>query len=266
MSHQPRKRFGQNFLQDSDVIADILAALNPSSGEKIVEIGPGLGALTRPLLAAVNHLDAIEIDRDLAAALQDELAPRLKLHLCDVLNFDFHALGSDLRIVGNLPYNISTPLLFHLATFADDLRDIHVMLQKEIVDRMVAAPGDSNFSRLSVMIQYRFAVDLLIEVPPTAFRPAPKVDSAVVRLVPLRPLPHATVNEKVFAQVVVAAFSQRRKTLRNSLASVLTASDLEALGIAPGARAQELSVAQFVAIADFVARSAPATVTSSPSE
>ena len=124
MPHQPRKRFGQNFLQDSGVIADILAALNPSSGEKIVEIGPGLGALTLPLLAAVNHLDAIEIDRDLAAALQEELAPRLTLHLCDVLNFDFHALGSDLRIVGNLPYNISTPLLFHLATFADDLRDI----------------------------------------------------------------------------------------------------------------------------------------------
>ena len=263
MPHQPRKRFGQNFLQDSNVIADILAALNPAAGEKIVEIGPGLGALTRPLLAAAGHLDAIEIDRDLAAALQEELAPRLTLHQCDVLDFDFHALGNDLRIVGNLPYNISTPLLFHLAAFADDLRDIHVMLQKEIVERMIATPGDSNFSRLSVMIQYHFAVELLIEVPPTAFRPAPKVDSAVVRLLPLRPLPHIAANEKIFAQVVTAAFSQRRKTLRNSLASVLKAADLEAVGIAPGARAQELSVAQFVAIADFVARSTPATLTSS---
>lgn len=266
MPHQPRKRFGQNFLQDSGVIADILRALNPSAGEKIVEIGPGLGALTRPLLAALGHLDAIEIDRDLAAALRDELAPRLTLHEGDVLEFDFHALGTDLRIVGNLPYNISTPLLFHLATFADDLRDIHVMLQKEIVERMIAAPGDSNFSRLSVMIQYRFAVELLIEVPPAAFRPAPKVDSAVVRLIPLRPLPQVAANEKVFARVVAAAFSQRRKTLRNSLGSVMQAADLEAIGIAPTARAQELSVAQFVAIADFVAQSAGATVTSNPSE
>ena len=266
MPHQPRKRFGQNFLQDSGVITDILMALNPLSGEKIVEIGPGLGALTRPLLTSLGHLDAIEIDRDLAAALQEELAPRLTLHLGDVLDFDFQALGTDLRIVGNLPYNISTPLLFHLATFADDLRDIHVMLQKEIVERMVAKPGDSNFSRLSVMIQYRFAVELLIEVPPTAFRPAPKVDSAVVRLMPLRPLPHIARDEKVFARVVAAAFSQRRKTLRNSLSSVLKAADLEAIGIVPNARAQELSVAQFVAIADFVAKSTTAPVTSSPSE
>jgi len=266
MPHQPRKRFGQNFLQDSGIIADILRGLNPSPGEKVVEIGPGLGALTRPLLATLGRLDAIEIDRDLATVLQAEFAPRLTLHQGDVLEFDFHALGNDLRIVGNLPYNISTPLLFHLATFADDLRDIHVMLQKEIVERMVATPGDSNFSRLSVMIQYRFAVELLIEVPPTAFHPAPKVDSAVVRLMPLRPLPHIAADEKIFARVVATAFSQRRKTLRNSLSSVLNAADLETIGIAPGARAQELSVAQFVAIADFVARSAGAPVTSSPSE
>ena len=266
MPHQPRKRFGQNFLQDHGVIADIVAAIGPQPGEKIVEIGPGLGALSRPLLAALGQLDAIEIDRDLAAVLQNELAPRLTLHQGDVLKFDFHTLGSDLRIVGNLPYNISTPLLFHLAGFAADIRDIHVMLQKEIVQRMIATPGDTNFSRLSVMVQYRFSVELLIEVPPTAFKPAPKVDSAVVRLMPLRPLPHIARDEKVFAQVVATAFSQRRKTLRNSLSSVLTAADLTKIGIPPTARAQELTVAQFVAIADFLAAAGTATPTSSPSE
>jgi 16S rRNA (adenine1518-N6/adenine1519-N6)-dimethyltransferase len=263
MAHQPRKRFGQNFLQDSGVIADIVAAIAPARGERIVEIGPGLGALSRPLLAALGHLDAIEIDRDLAAWLRQEL-PALTLHLGDVLEFDFAALGSDLRIVGNLPYNISTPLLFHLAGFAARIRDIHVMLQKEIVQRMTAAPGDSNFSRLSVMIQYRFVVDALIEVPPAAFEPAPKVDSAVVRLIPYSPLPHIARDEKVFAQVVATAFSQRRKTLRNSLASLLTAADFAALGIAAGARAQELSVAEFVAIANRVAVGAYATT--NPSE
>ncbi len=266
MPHQPRKRFGQNFLQDNGVIADIVAAIGPQPGEKIVEIGPGLGALSRPLLAALGQLDAIEIDRDLAAALQNELAPQLTLHLGDVLKFDFHSLGNDLRIVGNLPYNISTPLLFHLAGFAADIRDIHVMLQKEIVQRMIATPGDTNFSRLSVMVQYRFSVELLIDVPPTAFRPAPKVDSAVVRLIPLRPLPHIARDEKVFAQVVATAFSQRRKTLRNSLSSILMADDLVKIGIAPMARAQELSVQQFVAIADFITAAGTALPTLSPSE
>ncbi len=266
MPHQPRKRFGQNFLQDGNVIADIVAAIHPLPGERVVEIGPGLGALSRPLLAALGRLDAIEIDRDLAAALQEEFAPALNLHLGDVLEFDFPALGADLRIVGNLPYNISTPLLFHLAKFAGDIRDIHVMLQKEIVQRMIAAPGDSNFSRLSVMVQYRFSVELLIDVPPTAFKPAPKVDSAVVRLLPLRPLPHVARDEKLFARVVAAAFSQRRKTLRNSLSSILTAADFVQIGIAPTARAQELSVAQFVAIANFLAQTGTAVLTSSPSE
>jgi 16S rRNA (adenine1518-N6/adenine1519-N6)-dimethyltransferase len=263
MSHQPRKRFGQNFLQDSGVIADIVAAINPVPGERIVEIGPGLGALSRPLLAILGRMDAIEIDRDLATALHP-LAPGLVLHVGDVLEFDFATLGDDLRIVGNLPYNISTPLLFHLAKFADCIRDIHVMLQKEIVERMVGAPGDSNFSRLSVMVQYRFGVELLMEVPPTAFKPAPRVDSAVVRLMPLRPLPQVARDENLFARVVAAAFSQRRKTLRNSLSTILKAADFAALGISPMARAQELSVAQFVAIANAVAP--PAAATSNPAE
>ena len=266
MPHQPRKRFGQNFLQDNGVIADIVAAIRPVPGERVVEIGPGLGALSRPLLVALGRLDAIEIDRDLAATLQEQFGPKLSLHQGDVLNFDFHILGNDLRIVGNLPYNISTPLLFHLAKFAPDIRDIHVMLQKEIVQRMIAAPGDTNFSRLSVMVQYRFSVELLIEVPPTAFNPAPKVDSAVVRLIPLQPLPHVACDEKVFAQVVAMAFSQRRKTLRNSLSACLSSDDLARIGIAPTARAQELTVAQFVAIADYVAQAGRTAATSCLSE
>jgi len=251
--HQPRKRFGQNFLHDTGVIAAIVEAIHPLPGERMVEIGPGLGALSRPLLAAIEQLDAIEIDRDLAAVLRDELAPRLRVHCGDVLEFDFSTLGTDLRIVGNLPYNISTPLLFHLAAYANNIRDIHVMLQKEIVQRMTAAPGDSNFSRLSVMAQYRFSAEQLIEVPPSAFRPAPKVDSAVVRLLPLLPLPYPARDEALFARVVAAAFSQRRKTLRNSLAGFLTAAEFADIEIAPTARAQELSVRQFVAIADRVA-------------
>ena len=224
------------------MIADIVAAIRPLPGERVVEIGPGLGALSRPLLAALGRLDAIEIDRDLAATLQEQFGSKLSLHQGDVLDFDFHILGSDLRIVGNLPYNISTPLLFHLAKFAPDIRDIHVMVQD------------------------RFSVELLIEVPPTAFNPAPKVDSAVVRLTPLQPLPHLACDEKVFAQVVAMAFSQRRKTLRNSLSACLSSDDLARIGIAPTARAQELTVAQFVAIADYVAQAGRTAATSCPSE
>jgi 16S rRNA (adenine1518-N6/adenine1519-N6)-dimethyltransferase len=263
MQHQARKRFGQNFLLDNGVIGDIVDAIRPQRGEHIIEIGPGMGALSRPLLERVDELTAIEIDRDLAAILQKEFAPRLHLHVGDVLEFDFSSLGEDLRIVGNLPYNISTPLLFHLAAHAARIRDIHVMLQKEIVDRLTAAPGDSNYSRLSVMAQYRFSSELLIEVPPTAFNPAPKVDSAVVRLIPLRPLPHIAQDEKVLARVVSAAFMQRRKTLRNSLAGFLATTDFAELGIAANARAQELSVTQFVAIANRV--SAAAVLTANPS-
>ena len=252
MKHQPRKRFGQNFLVDAGVIAAIVAAIRPARDDCIVEIGPGLGALTRPLLAAVEHMHVIEIDRDLAAALKREFATRLTVHAADVLRFDFAALGGDLRIVGNLPYNISTPLLFHIARYCVQVRDIHVMLQKEIVARMVAAPSDSNYGRLSVMLQYRFELEKLIDVPAGAFDPAPKIESAVVRLAPLRPPPFAACDEAWFARIVKAAFSQRRKTLRNSLGAFLSDAELHSLAIAPAARAQELSVAQFVAIADYV--------------
>jgi 16S rRNA (adenine1518-N6/adenine1519-N6)-dimethyltransferase len=252
MKHQPRKRFGQNFLRDEAAIGAIIAAIHPVPGEQLVEIGPGLGALTRPLLAATGTLHAVEIDRDLAHALRNEFGARLNLHVTDVLLFDFATLGDDLRIIGNLPYNISTPLLFHLADCTDRIRDIHVMLQKEVVERMVAAPGASNYGRLSVMLQYRFAMDKLLDVAAAAFEPVPKVDSAVVRLTPLKPQPCVARNEAQLARVVAAAFSQRRKTLRNSLGKFVAAPVFEMLGIAPTARAQELSVAQFVAIADHV--------------
>jgi 16S rRNA (adenine1518-N6/adenine1519-N6)-dimethyltransferase len=252
VKHQPRKRFSQNFLVDASVIATVVAAIHPTRGERIVEIGPGLGALTRPLLAAAEQMQVIEIDRDLAAALKHELAPHLTVQVTDVLKFDFAALGNDLRVVGNLPYNISTPLLFHLAQFCAQIRDIHVMLQKEVVARMVATPVDSSYGRLSVMLQYRFKLEKLIDVPAAAFDPAPRVESAVVRLTPLRPLSFAAYDEALFARIVKAAFSQRRKTLRNSLRSFLSESDFGALAITPTARAQELGVEQFVTVANYV--------------
>ena len=252
MKHRPRKRFGQNFLVDAGVIAAIVAALHPARGEHIVEIGPGLGALTGPLLAVVEELHAIEIDRDLATRLEAEFAPRLTLHVADVLHFDFAALGDDLRVIGNLPYNISTPLLFHVLRFCSQIRDIHVMLQKEVVARMVAAPSDGNYGRLSVMLQYRFELEKILDVPAAAFSPAPEVESAVVRLTPLRPLKYPAHDESVFARVVAAAFSQRRKTLRNSLKGIISESDFTAVGIDPTARPQDLGVQRFVAIANHV--------------
>jgi len=257
IGHIPRKRFGQNFLIDDGIIAGIISAIMPRRNDNLVEIGPGLGALTGPLLDRLDLLQVIEIDRDLIARLRTQYPPdRLAIHEGDVLEFDFAALGHDMRIVGNLPYNISTPLLFRFATYAGHIRDIHVMLQREVVERMVAAPGDSEFSRLSVMLQYRFDMEKLIDVPADSFDPAPKVESAVVRLMPMNPLPHPARNETLFAELVSRAFSQRRKTLRNTLKGMVTAEQLAALGINAGARAQELSVADFVRIAD--ALSAPA--------
>ena len=254
MKHRPRKRFGQNFLVDASVIAAVVAAIRPARGDRLVEIGPGLGALTRPLLAATGQMDAIEIDRDLAKALTDEFGDTVNLHVTDVLKFDFAALGSDLRVVGNLPYNISTPLLFYLAGCTERIRDIHVMLQREVVARMVAAPSDSDYGRPSVMLQYRFEMEKLLDVPAAAFDPAPKVESAVVRLIPLRPLRHPARDEKLFARIVGAAFSQRRKALRNSLRDYLSEKEFAALTIAPMARAQDLGVAQYVAIANYISR------------
>ncbi|MEO1767274.1 16S rRNA (adenine(1518)-N(6)/adenine(1519)-N(6))-dimethyltransferase RsmA [Thiobacter sp. AK1] len=254
MQHTPRKRFGQNFLHDPHFVRRCLEAIAPRPEDTLVEIGPGLGALTAPLLEKVHHLHVVEIDRDLAADLRRRFpAERLTVHEGDALRFDFASLGPDLRVVGNLPYNISTPLLFHLAAFGDTLRDLHVMLQKEVVARMAATPSSPAYGRLSVMLQYRFAVKPLFDVPGGAFRPPPKVTSSFVRLAPLRPLPHPARNERIFATMVASAFSTRRKTLRNALRSHLEAADFAALSIPPTLRAENLSVADFVRLADYVA-------------
>ena len=255
MGHRPRKRFGQHFLADPGVIGAIVAAIAPVPGDNLVEIGPGLGALTGPLVARAGHIHAVELDRDLVARLTERFTPaQLTLHAGDALKFDFAALGSRLRIVGNLPYNISTPILFHLAECERQLVDMHLMLQREVVDRMVAAPGTSAYGRLSVMLQCRFEMGKLIDVPPEAFQPPPEVDSAVVRLRPLDAARRVPVDEAVFARVVTQAFSQRRKTLRNTLKGLVTAAELDALGIDPGRRAQELSVAEFARLAAALAQ------------
>ncbi len=244
--HTPRKRFGQNFLIDDGVIHAIVNAIHPQPGETVVEIGPGLGALTKPLLERLPHLHAVELDRDIVARLHrtwpDE---RLTLHSCDALKFDFGALGNELRIIGNLPYNISTPLLFHLMDFGAHIRDMTFMLQKEVVERMVATPSSSDYGRLSIMLQRRFHLQWLLDVPPTAFNPPPKVDSAVVRLIPKTPAEIVALDEALFARIVLAAFSQRRKTLKNTLASLLKTDDFAALGINAGLRAEALPLTDY---------------------
>ena len=257
MRHIPRKRFGQHFLIDGQAIAAIVAAIAPRPRDRMVEIGPGLGALTRPLTERLEHLHVIEIDRDIVARLRAEFAARrLTVHEGDALGFDFSALGPRLRVVGNLPYNISTPLLFHLARHAAAIEDIHAMLQKEVVDRMVAAPSTSAYGRLSVMLQYRFRMEPVLTVPAGAFRPQPRVESAVVRMAPHRPLPHPAADETCFAKVVAAAFARRRKTLRNALRGSFGSADFERVGVDAGLRAQDLAVADFVRLADYAARGA----------
>jgi 16S rRNA (adenine1518-N6/adenine1519-N6)-dimethyltransferase len=252
LSHRPRKRFGQHFLVDDMVIDAIVAAIAPRRGDRIVEIGPGLGALTKPLVALLDQLNVIEIDRDIVVRLRAEFPPgRLIVHEGDALKFDFGGVGNDLRIVGNLPYNISTPLLFHLSGYAPAIRDIHVMLQKEVVERMVAAPSSSAYGRLSVMLQYRFHMERILDVGAEAFRPAPEVESTLVRMAPHRLPPHPARDEHVFGLIVAEAFAQRRKTLRNTLKGRFGAADFARLGIDPGQRAQELSVAEFVRMADY---------------
>ena len=255
--HIPRRRFGQHFLTDRAVIGDIVAAIRPQSDDAMVEIGPGLGALTTPLAAVLRHLHVIEIDRDIIAHLHRAYPPgSLSVHSGDVLEFDFALLPRALRVVGNLPYNISTPLLFHLACYAERIRDMHFMLQKEVVGRMVASAGGGDYGRLSVMLQYRFDMHLLLEVAPDAFSPPPQVDSAVVRMLPRPQAQLTAASEAGLAQVVRRAFGQRRKTLRNALAGLLEAEDYAALGIASGVRAENLTVADFVAISNYLAQKA----------
>jgi 16S rRNA (adenine1518-N6/adenine1519-N6)-dimethyltransferase len=253
--HRARKRFGQNFLADPHYAQRIVDAIAPQPGDNVVEIGPGLAALTGALIERAGHVSAIEIDRDLAARLRARFPPdRLTLYEDDALAFDFATLGDALRVVGNLPYNISSPLLFHLASFEACLRDVHVMLQREVVARMTALPGTADYGRLSVMLQSRFAIARLFAVPPGAFRPTPKVESAVARLVPLRDLRPAIADEALFARIVAAAFGQRRKTLRNALSAIVDEATLRAAAIDPGARGETLSIGDYVRLTNDVAR------------
>ncbi len=252
--HQPRKRFGQSFLVDPHYVARIVAAVAPKPGDNLVEIGPGQAALTRPLVEAAGHLTAIEIDRDLAAHLVAEFAPEaLTLRVGDALEFDFAALGAGLRVVGNLPYNISSPLLFHIAQYESRIADVHVMLQREVVARMSAVPATKDYGRLTVMLQVSFRVTRLFTVPAGAFRPAPKVESAVARLVPLGAAKPRIADPALFARVVAAAFGQRRKTLRNALSALADERALENAAIDPAARGETLAVADFVRLANALA-------------
>lgn len=255
-NHQPRKRFGQNFLHDAGVIDRIIGSIAPAPEQHLVEIGPGQGALTEGLLDSGARLDVVELDRDLVPGLLERFDdnPRFRLHEGDALKLDFGALADTdkLRVVGNLPYNISTPLIFHLLSFADAIADMHFMLQREVVQRMAAEPGSKAWGKLGVMTQYHCQVDALFDVPPGAFHPPPKVVSAIVRLRP-RPEPRKPGREKRLRQVVSAAFSQRRKTLRNTLRDLVDVQHLEQLGISPTARAETLTLEQFLAIADTLA-------------
>lgn len=264
--HVARKRFGQNFLVDDGIIYGIVNAIDPQPDDVVVEIGPGLGALTDPLLERLPAMQVVELDRDLVERLRNRYNDRLVVHAGDALAFDFGKLkeaGRALRIVGNLPYNISSPLLFHLMDFADHVRDQHFMLQKEVVERMVAEPGSKAFGRLSIMLQVRYHMEHVLDVPPTSFNPPPKVDSAVVRMIPwpraedgtLRS-PYPACDPNVLGDVVTAAFSQRRKVLRNTLSFLRDQVDFDALGFDLSRRAEEVPVAEYVELARIVGNSA----------
>jgi 16S rRNA (adenine1518-N6/adenine1519-N6)-dimethyltransferase len=257
MEHRARKRFGQNFLNDPHVVARIVDAVNPQAGDHIVEIGPGLGALTEALLTRIPEMDAVELDRDIIPKLAARCGAlgTLNIHTSDALRFDFASLvedGRPLRVVGNLPYNISTPLLFHLLDSRAHIQDMHFMLQKEVVNRLAAQPHSKDYGRLSVMVQYHCQVTALFEVPPHAFTPPPKVTSAVVRLVPYAEPPNPINDVDVLEAVVTQAFAQRRKTLRNTLKKVIPAKAMEQAGIDPVRRAETLSLEEFVTLARLV--------------
>jgi len=262
MSHKPRKRFGQNFLHDPAIIQRIVATIRPRPTEHLVEIGPGQGAITVELLRIAGHMDAVELDRDLIEPLTRRCADlgQLSVHSADALRFDLCGLtqpGESLRVVGNLPYNISTPLLFHTLEQSACIHDMHFMLQKEVVDRIVAAPGSKVYGRLSVMIQTWCDAESLFTIRPGAFHPAPKVDSAFLRLAPRRP-PRYMITDRAFHERLVAqAFSQRRKTLRNTLKGLVDPQQLATLGIDAGQRAEQLAVETFAAIANAACKSAP---------
>jgi len=254
MKHVARKRFGQNFLTDKQVLSDIIDAIAPRQGETMVEIGPGLAAMTALLLKQLDHMHVVELDRDLVTRLEKAYPrERLTVHSGDALKFDFGAIpvaeGQKLRLVGNLPYNISSPLLFHLADFAHLIEDQHFMLQKEVIERMVAEPGSKTYGRLSVMLQWRYDMSLMFIVPPTAFDPPPQVESAIVRMVPVKQ--QLPCDGKRLEAVVAKAFSQRRKVIRNCVAGMFTEAQLVEAGIDPSVRPEAVSLAQYVALANL---------------
>lgn len=257
LGHQAKKRFGQNFLHNDAVISDIVDAINPEPNENLIEIGPGLGALTEPVIERAGELSVVELDRDLAHRLRHHpfLAPKLTIYEEDALKFDFSKLASEdkpLRIFGNLPYNISTPLIFHLLTFKDKVKDMHFMLQKEVVQRMASGPDCKSFGRLSIMTQYQCQVIPVMEIGPEAFKPAPKVDSAIVRLVPHKVIKNPVKDIKALNQVCLAAFNQRRKTIRNSFKKLISVEQLQSLDIDPGLRPENLGLNDFIKLANFV--------------
>ena len=257
MKHTPRKRFGQNFLHDQNIIYNIFSSIQAKPDEHWVEIGPGQGSLTEPLLKLGLRLDVVELDRDLVVFLKDQFGQysHLQIHSADALKFNFSALAEDnekLRIIGNLPYNISTPLMFHLLDNTACIDDMHFMLQKEVVDRICAAPGSKKYGRLSVMMQYYCATELLFEVPPESFNPAPKVMSAIVRLVPHQQPPVQVNDKEMLNRVVTQAFSQRRKTLRNSLKKLIEEDAIIALDIDPALRAEALSLKDFAKLSNLL--------------
>lgn len=255
--HVARKRFGQHFLHDKQIIQRLVDAIHPLPGQHLVEIGPGQGALTVPILKAVGQLDVVEIDWDLIPALKTRCLGKgaLIAHQADALEFDFTTViqeAEQLRIIGNLPYNISTPLIFHLLEFSSHIIDMHFMLQKEVVDRLAAEPGSDAYGRLSIMVQYHCAVTSLFDVPPGAFYPPPQVESSVVRLVPHNDLPHTAHDYVHFAKVVKLAFSHRRKTLRNCLKTIMTDEDWSKTSIDPQLRPEQLNVVDYVKLSNIL--------------
>jgi 16S rRNA (adenine1518-N6/adenine1519-N6)-dimethyltransferase len=248
-----KKRFGQHFLTDAYYLNGIVSAIAPKPGDVMAEIGPGTGLMTEELAKVVRPLHVVEIDRDLAERLRRRFAPgQVVVHQADALEFDFASLPAPLRVVGNLPYNVSSPVLFRMVEVAERLSDCVFMLQKEVVDRMVAAPGTADYGRLSVMLQYRFAMERLLDVPPEAFTPPPKVDSAVVGMHPLPAARLRARDEALLARIVAGAFMQRRKTLRNAVRSIVPEESFGAAGIDPSRRGETLGIEEFVALADAV--------------
>jgi 16S rRNA (adenine1518-N6/adenine1519-N6)-dimethyltransferase len=253
--HQPRKRFGQHFLEDDNVIQRLVEVIAPKTGQHLVEIGPGHGALTLPVLSKIGQMDVVELDRDLIPTLRvrSQEYGKLIIHEADALKFDFGALANEselLRIIGNLPYNISTPLIFHLLEYAPQIGDMHFMLQKEVVDRLAADKGNKDYGRLSIMVQYHCQVTALFDVPPEAFNPPPKVNSSIVRIIPHRTLPFVAKDYVFFQDLVKQAFGQRRKTLRNCLKKLITDADWQHLTVDPKLRPEQLSVEDYVTISN----------------